>query len=123
MLQMLSVEKQYLSMTADRFLKKAPTVARSNDVARPSVGALENLKAMPALHLALKVGVSHGASTAKCENSFSLLKSIIRDRSQSMHSRKAYRVQLAFESDLTKNRLEKNISQQLSTSNRRPQLF
>ena len=62
------------------------------------------VKAMPTVHLALKLGVTLGASVAKCENSFSLLKAIMRDRRQSMkHARKAHLVQLPFESDLTKN--------------------
>ena len=61
-------------------------------------------KAMPTVHLTLTLGVTLGASTAKCENSFSVLKTIMRDRRQSMkHSRKAHPIQLAFESDLTKN--------------------
>ena len=34
----------------------------------------EALMAMPIVHLALKLGVTLGASTAKCENSFSVLK-------------------------------------------------
>ena len=64
----------------------------------------ETFKAMPTVHLALKLGATHGASTAKCENSFSVLKTIMRDRRQSMkHARKAHLVRLAFESDLTKN--------------------
>ena len=63
----------------------------------------EALKAMPTVHLALKLEVTFGASTAKCENSFSVLKAIMRDRRQSMkHVRKADLVQFAFESDLTK---------------------
>ena len=32
------------------------------------------LKAMPTVHLALQLGVSLGASTEKCKNSFSILK-------------------------------------------------
>ena len=64
----------------------------------------EALKAMPTVYLALKLGVTLGASTANCENSFSVLKIIMRDRRQSMkHARKADLVQLAFKSDLTKN--------------------
>ena len=37
-------------------------------------GHCEALTVMPALPLALKLGVTLRASTAKCENSFSLLK-------------------------------------------------
>ena len=60
------------------------------------------LKAEPTVHLALKLGVTLGTSTAKCENSFSVLKIIMRDRWQSMkHARIVLLVQLAFESDLT----------------------
>ena len=52
------------------------------------------LMAMPTVHLALKLGVTFGASTAKCENSFSVLKTIIQDRRQSMkHARKVHFVQ------------------------------
>ena len=59
---------------------------------------------MPAVHLALKLGVTLGASTAKCENSFFVLKTIMRERRQSIkQARKVHFVQLAFESDLTKN--------------------
>ena len=58
---------------------------------------------MPTAHLALKLRVTLVASTAKCENSFSVLKTIVRDRRQSIkHARKAYLVQVAFESELTK---------------------
>ena len=65
----------------------------------------EALKAMPTVHLALKLGVTFGASTAKRENCFSLLKTIMRDRRQLMkHARKANLVQLVFECDLTKNK-------------------
>ena len=47
-------------------------------------------KAIPTVHLSLKLGVTLGASTAKCENSFSVLKTIVRDRKQSMkHAGKA----------------------------------
>ena len=44
----------------------------------------EALKAMPTVHLALKLGVTLGASTAKCENSLSVQKTIMRDLRQSM---------------------------------------
>ena len=60
---------------------------------------------MPIVHLALKLGVILGASTAKGKSSFSVLKTIMRDRRKSMkHARKAHLVQLAFESDLTKTK-------------------
>ena len=60
----------------------------------------EALKAMPTVHLALKLGVTLGAFTAKCENSFYVLKTIMRDRRQSMkHAHKVHLVQLGFESD------------------------
>ena len=64
----------------------------------------EAFKVIPTAYLALKLGVTLRASTAKCENSFSVLKTIKRDRRQSMkHARKAYLVKLVFESSLTKN--------------------
>ena len=64
----------------------------------------EALKTMLTVHLALKLGVTLGAFTAKCENSFYVLKTIMRDRRQSMkHAHKVHLVQLGFESDLTKN--------------------
>ena len=44
----------------------------------------EALKAMLTVHLTLKLGVTLGASTAKCENSFTVPKTIMRDRRQSM---------------------------------------
>ena len=63
----------------------------------------EALKAMPTVHLALKLGITLGASTVKCENSRSVLKTTMRDRRQSRkHARKAHLVQLALENDLTK---------------------
>ena len=64
----------------------------------------EALKAMPTIHLALKLGFTLGASTAKCENSFPVLKIIVRERRQSMkHVPKAGLVQLALKSDLLKS--------------------
>ena len=39
----LSGEKWYFSTTSDRFFKKTPTVARLNDVARPSLVATGDL--------------------------------------------------------------------------------
>ena len=63
----------------------------------------EALKAMPTVHLALKLGVFLGTSTAKCWNSFSIPKIFMRDRRQSIkHARKARLVQVAFEGDLIK---------------------
>ena len=60
----------------------------------------EVVKAMPTVHLALKLGVTPRASIAKCKNSFSILKTIVRDRGKSMkHARKAHP---AFESNFTK---------------------
>ena len=51
----------------------------------------EALEAMPTVHLALKLGVTIGAFTAKCEISFSVLKTIMRDRRQSIkHAHKAH---------------------------------
>ena len=63
----------------------------------------EAFTAMPTVHLALKLGVILEASIAKCGNFFCVLKTIVRDRWQSMkHARKAHLVQLAFENNLTK---------------------
>ena len=63
----------------------------------------EALKAMPTVHLALKLGVTFAVCIEKCKNSFSVPKTIIRDRRQSMkHARKVHPVQLDSESDLTK---------------------
>ena len=59
------------------------------------------VKALPTVHLALKLGVTFGASVAKCENFFSVLKTIMRDRRQSM--KRVRKAHLEFESDLTKN--------------------
>ena len=82
---------------------------------------------MHTAHLALKLEVTLGVSNAKCENSFSALKTIMQDRRQSMkRARKAHLVQLEFESDLTKKLKtdwKGNVFQQFSTSNRRLQLF
>ena len=44
----------------------------------------EVLTVMPTIHLALKLGVTLGASTVKCENFFSVLKTIMRSRGRSM---------------------------------------
>ena len=63
----------------------------------------EALTAMPTVHLALKLGVTLESSTAKCENSFSVLKTIMRDRKQSMkHACKIHLVQLSIKSALRK---------------------
>ena len=65
---------------------------------------MKHFNATPTVHLALKVEVTLRAFTVEFENSFSVLKTIMRDRKQSMkHARKTHLVQLAFESDLTKN--------------------
>ena len=81
----------------------------------------EALKIMPTVYLALKLGVTLGASTAKCENSFSVLNTIMRDRKQSMkHASKAHLAQLAFESDLTKKL--KLIGNKTSFDNSVPQI-
>ena len=64
----------------------------------------KTLKAMPTVHLVQKLGVTLGASTAKCENCFSALKTIMQDRRQSIkHARKAHLVQLTFEATPRKN--------------------
>ena len=82
---------------------------------------------MPTVHLALKLEVTVVAFTAKCENSFSVLKTIMRDRRQSINfARKAHLVQLTFESDLTRKLKidwKENAFQRSSTSNCEQQLF
>ena len=45
----------------------------------------EALKSMPTVHLALKLAVTLGVSYAKCENTFSVLKTIMQDRRQSVN--------------------------------------
>ncbi|KAG9283252.1 hypothetical protein AMEX_G2003 [Astyanax mexicanus] len=60
------------------------------------------LEAMPTVFTALKHGLTFGASTASCENSFSTLKNVFTEHRQTMlHQRKANLIQLAFEKDLT----------------------
>ncbi|CAK6983693.1 zinc finger MYM-type protein 1-like [Scomber scombrus] len=60
------------------------------------------LEAMPTVLTAFKHGLTFGASTASCENSFSTLKNVFTEHRQSMlHQRKANLIQLAFEKDLT----------------------
>ena len=82
---------------------------------------------MPAVHLAPKLRVILGASTANCKHFFSVLKTIMRDQREPMkHARKAHLVQLAFESDLTKKLKtdwEENAFRQFSTSNLKLQLL
>ena len=63
----------------------------------------EALKTMPTVHLELKLGVTLRAYTTKCENSFFVLKTTMRDRRQLVkHACKAHLIQIALESDLTK---------------------
>ena len=72
---------------------------------------------MPTVHLALKLEVTLGASTPKCENFVFILKTIMRDRKQSM--KRARTAHLAFESDLTtktKSSMKKNVFLQFSIS-------
>ncbi|XP_049323536.1 zinc finger protein 862-like [Astyanax mexicanus] len=60
------------------------------------------LEAMPTVFTAFKHGLTFGASTASCENSFSTLKNVFTEHRQTMlHQRKANLIQLAFEKDLT----------------------
>ena len=54
----------------------------------------EAIKAMLTVHLALKLGVTLGAFSEKCESSFSVLKTIVRDRRQSL--KRARKVHLVF---------------------------
>ena len=86
---------------------------KGNEKTNPTIIKLlfeqcEAVKAMPTVHLALKLRVTLGASTAKCENSISVLKTIMRDRRLAINeARKAHQVQLAFEGDLTKKLIQK----------------
>ena len=108
---------QVLLDLVDRISMRAGLNVAKTDVAKlngdektkPSTTKLlsencEALKAMSTVHLALNQEVTLGTSIAKCKNSFSVLKTIMRDRRQSMkRACKAHLVQLAFESVLTKN--------------------
>ncbi|XP_056298622.1 uncharacterized protein LOC130211699 isoform X2 [Pseudoliparis swirei] len=61
------------------------------------------LEAMPTVFTAFKHGLTFGASTASCENSFSTLKNVYTEHRLTMlHQRKANLIQLAFEKDLTR---------------------
>ena len=87
-------------------LQNATVVRRQTDNNQTFSKHCAALKAVPTLHLALKLEVILGASTEKCDNSFSILKIIMQDRRQSMkHARKAHLVEFAFEK--TKNLLER----------------
>ncbi|KAI7797371.1 hypothetical protein IRJ41_000339 [Triplophysa rosa] len=86
------------------------------------------LEAMPSVLSALKVAVTFGASTAMCENSFSMPKNVFTDHRRAMtHFRKSQLVQFAFERDLArKYRDEWNdlvLRKLNSSSSRRLQLF
>uniref|UniRef100_A0A671QMD9 DUF4371 domain-containing protein n=1 Tax=Sinocyclocheilus anshuiensis TaxID=1608454 RepID=A0A671QMD9_9TELE len=85
------------------------------------------LEAMPSVLSALKLAVTFGASTAMCENSFSVLKNVFTDNRRAMnHTRKAQLVHLAFERDLTKklrNEWKDLLMRKFNTSTRRLQLF
>ncbi|KAG9268359.1 hypothetical protein AMEX_G17325 [Astyanax mexicanus] len=59
------------------------------------------LEAMPTVFTAFKHGLTFGASTASCENSFSTLKNVFTEHRQTMLQTKANLIQLAFEKDLT----------------------
>lgn len=87
----------------------------------------KTLEAMPSVLIALKHGLTFGASTAMCENSFSTLKNVFTDHRRAMlHTRKAQLVQLAFEKDLTrkcKNEWKDTVLRRFNTSTRRIQLF
>ena len=121
-----SVEAQF--DIAKTYIEKLNSDEKTKPTTKLFCDHCEALKAMPTVHLSLKLrGVTHGASSAKCENSFSVLNTIKRDRRQSMkHARKVHLVQLAFESDLTKKLKtdwKENVFREFSTSNRRLQLF
>ena len=60
------------------------------------------LEAMPSVVTIMRLGLTLGAPTAMCENSFSVLRNVLTDHCQSIrHACKAQLVQLAFERDLT----------------------
>lgn len=85
------------------------------------------LEAMLSVMTAFKHALMFGASTAMCENSFSILKSVLTDNRLSMlHQRKAHLVQLAFERDLTKRfatEWKEAVMKRFSSGRRRLQLY
>ncbi|CAM4649961.1 unnamed protein product [Leuciscus chuanchicus] len=86
------------------------------------------LAAMPTVYVALRHGITFGASTATCENSFSTLTNVFTQHRRSMsHQRKAQLIHLAFERDLTAKFKEKEWHERLlrrfSAKSRRLQLF
>ena len=71
------------------FAKTYDAILNGNEKAKPTTIQLlskhcEALKAIPIVHLALKLGVTFGAFTAKCEKPFFVLKTIMRDRRKPM---------------------------------------
>lgn len=87
----------------------------------------KTLEAMPSVVTAMRLGLTFGASTAMCENSFSTLRNVFTDHRRSMrHARKAQLVQLAFERDLTRkclNEWKEKVLRRFHTETRRLQLF
>lgn len=82
---------------------------------------------MPSVLTALKTGLTLGASTAMCENSFSVLRNVFTDHRRSMrHTRKAQLIQLAFEKDLTRkcqHEWKDKVLRRFHSETRRLQLF
>ncbi|KAG9282357.1 zinc finger MYM-type protein 1-like [Astyanax mexicanus] len=94
---------------------------------RPLQNHKKTLEAMPSVLIAMKLALTFGASTAMCENSFSVLKNVFTDHRRSMHHiRKAQLVQLAFERDLTRkctNEWKEKVLRRFCSDSRRLQLF
>lgn len=87
----------------------------------------KTLEAMPSVLTALKTGLTLGASTVMCENSFSVLRNVFTDHRRSMrHTRKAQLIQLAFEKDLTRkcqHEWKDKVLRRFHSETRRLQLF
>jgi len=110
-----SMVKPLLDLTKTEILDAEFTVARqfirtetalSNREKWTTLDVLETfsgaLAAMPTVCIALRHGITFGASIATCENSFSTLTNVFTQHRRSMsHQRKAQFIQLAFERDLT----------------------
>ncbi|KAK0131577.1 hypothetical protein N1851_033753 [Merluccius polli] len=98
------VEAQFT--VAREFFKSRCTGQGEEKVTLSHLVAKEStvLSAMPVVMTAFKHALTFWASTATCENSFSMLKNIFTEHRRSMlHRRKAHLIQLAFENDLSRN--------------------
>ncbi|CAJ1057873.1 uncharacterized protein LOC128440739 [Xyrichtys novacula] len=86
-----------------------------------------SLAAMPTVIETLKLSLTFGASTATCENSFSMLKNVFSEHRRSMlHERKVHLIQIAVEKDLTQKIIgewREKLLRRFNTSSRRLQLY